>query len=255
MPTISINHKDLERLLGDRVTPDRLDSLLAGVKGELKEFAQTAGEIKIELSDSNRPDLWCVEGIARQIRCGMEKRPARYTFTDSKKGRPRYQIRVAPEMREIRPFIGGCVARGVPMDEAVLDQIIQTQEKLSDIFGRKRHTLSIGYYRLAQIAFPVSYRSVGPDEVRFRPLGEERLMTPREILQSQGHPIRIFAGLPRSLSDLCRLEGSDPLVSTHHQQSRSRRGRAGRPGSARRGDGDRSSDADPHRQHSGGKPP
>ena len=38
------------------------------VKGELKEHVAETGELRIELQDSNRPDLWCCEGIARQIR-------------------------------------------------------------------------------------------------------------------------------------------------------------------------------------------
>ena len=32
------------------------------VKGELKEHIAETGELRIELQDSNRPDLWCCEG-------------------------------------------------------------------------------------------------------------------------------------------------------------------------------------------------
>jgi phenylalanyl-tRNA synthetase beta chain len=63
-----------------------------------------------------------------------------------------------------------------------LAQLVQTQEKLADIFGRKRRTVSIGLYRLPQIVFPVTYTLVKPEEVRFTPLGVEEKMSPREIL-------------------------------------------------------------------------
>ena len=70
MPTISFFQKDFEELLGRTVPPEQLESWLPLVKGELKDVTQATGEIRVELQDSNRPDLWSVEGIARQ-------RPAR----------------------------------------------------------------------------------------------------------------------------------------------------------------------------------
>jgi phenylalanyl-tRNA synthetase beta chain len=66
--------------------------------------------------------------------------------------------------------------------EAGLAQLIQTQEKLADIFGRKRRTVSIGLYRLPAIAFPVAYDLVKQDEARFTPLGMEESLSAREIL-------------------------------------------------------------------------
>ncbi len=192
MPTILVKKNDLEELLGEEVSLNRLETLIPWVKGEIKEYQESTGELKIELSDSNRPDLWCVEGIARQIRCGLERLPLRYSFNDPKKVKPKYQIQVDPGLRELRPFIGAVVAKGLNVSEEMLAQIIQTQEKLSDIFGRKRHTVSIGYYRLSGISFPVSYKTVSPDEVRFVPLDFEESMSPREILKK--HPKGIQYG-------------------------------------------------------------
>jgi phenylalanyl-tRNA synthetase beta chain len=104
----------------------------------------------------------------------------------------KYQIQVDPRLREIRPFVGAVVARGVNLGDEMLAQLIQTQEKLSEIFGRKRHTISIGYYRSSGISFPVYYQSILPDEVRFVPLGFEEPMSPQEILQK--HPKGIQYG-------------------------------------------------------------
>ncbi|HEY3428836.1 MAG TPA: phenylalanine--tRNA ligase subunit beta, partial [Acidimicrobiia bacterium] len=70
MPTISVFKKDFESLLATggrhkRPMPiERLDEWLTLVKGELKEHVAETGELRIELQDSNRPDLWCCEGIA-----------------------------------------------------------------------------------------------------------------------------------------------------------------------------------------------
>jgi phenylalanyl-tRNA synthetase beta chain len=63
-----------------------------------------------------------------------------------------------------------------------LAQLIQTQEKLADIFGHKRKTVSIGIYQLSKIEFPVRYELVQPDEARFTPLGMDTVMTLSEML-------------------------------------------------------------------------
>ncbi|HLB95218.1 MAG TPA: phenylalanine--tRNA ligase subunit beta, partial [Nitrospiria bacterium] len=78
------------------------------------------------------------------------------------------------------------IARGLSIDDETLVQLLQTQEKLSESFGRKRQLVSIGLYRLAKIAFPVSYKAVRPESARFVPLGFESPMTLKEILQK--HP-------------------------------------------------------------------
>ena len=186
MPTISLLREDLEALIGggggksDRISLDRLEDWLMLVKGELKGHNPDTGELRIELQDSNRPDLWCCEGIARQIRIKQRGSAIPYAFFNKQK--PVGNVIVAPGMEEVRPYIAACAAVGYRVTGPGLTQLIQTQEKLADIFGRKRRTVSIGLYRLAPIVFPVSYDLVKPDDVKFTPLGMDTLLTLREIL-------------------------------------------------------------------------
>ncbi|MGH7256473.1 MAG: phenylalanine--tRNA ligase subunit beta [Nitrospirales bacterium] len=181
MPTISITRKDLEQLLGRAVSLKQLDAWLPWVKGEFKGVDAATGAWRIELQDSNRPDLWCCEGLARQIRAKLEGRAGSYPFFKPGKGLTR-RIEVAAGLEPVRPYVAACAARGAPMSADALAQFIQTQEKLADIYGRKRRTVSIGLYRLAPIKFPVAYTLVRPDEVRFTPLGFEEPLSLGEIL-------------------------------------------------------------------------
>ncbi|TLY16446.1 MAG: phenylalanine--tRNA ligase subunit beta, partial [Nitrospirae bacterium] len=146
MPTISISRSDLDRLIGRRATEKELDAWLPLVKGEVKDVDAATGALKIELQDSNRPDLWCVEGIARQIRCKLKGAPGAYPYVKTGKGR-RDQVLVEKGLEQVRPFVAACKARGCTVSEEVLTQLIQTQEKLAEIFGRQRRTVSIGLYR------------------------------------------------------------------------------------------------------------
>ena len=78
MPTISIDRQDFEGLLGPSLprplTTEQIELWLQLVKGELKDHDQETGELRIELQDSNRPDLWS---------CNTPVRSYRYTVPNS----------------------------------------------------------------------------------------------------------------------------------------------------------------------------
>jgi phenylalanyl-tRNA synthetase beta chain len=206
MPTISIFKKDFESLLDDQkragrsVSIEQLEEWLLLVKGELKGHNTETGELRIELQDSNRPDLWCCEGVARQIRIKQRGKPTPYTFL-KRKPKSNQQVIVAPGMEQVRPYVAACTARGYRVTDEGLAQLIQTQEKLADIFGRKRKTVSIGLYQQAKIQFPVTYDLVKPEQARFIPLGLDTVMTLSEILMVH----------PKGLEYGQILEGHDRL--------------------------------------------
>lgn len=181
MPTISFFQNDLERFLGHPATLTQLESWLSLVKGEVKDFATATGEVRVELQDSNRPDLWSVEGIARQIRMKVQGAPCTYPFFQTR-ARPRRRVLVGAGMDTVRPYVAACAVTGHPITEQDLVQLIQAQEKLADGFGHKRKTVSVGLYRLPRIQFPVTYGLVKPTEARFTPLGFSEPLTLQDIL-------------------------------------------------------------------------
>ena len=191
MPTITFKKKDFNQLMGRSLTLAQLDQVWPLVKGEIKEYDEDNDDLKLELNDTNRPDLWCVEGVARQIRISLESKVNLYPFYE-RGPRAEATVLVDPAMETIRPFVGGVIVRGLTIDEPTLISLIQTQEKLSEGFGRKRELISIGLYRLKDIAFPVSYTSADPKEIRFVPLGVDEPMSMDEIIHR--HPKGIAYG-------------------------------------------------------------
>lgn len=207
MPTLETTLKDLETLVGSVISVDDLDKRLDWVKGEVKEVDIRSGILKIELNDTNRPDLWCVEGIARQLRGGA-----------SSSGRPWNQmlqspvppvlIRTSPSVNKVRPVIGGFLARGPRLGGNGLTQLIGTQERLSELYGRKRADIAIGVYPLRSLVFPLLYEAVAPDSTSFFPLGSDSLQTLQEILRN--HPKGRMYG--KLLSGHSRY----PVLRDHH---------------------------------------
>lgn len=187
MPTIEVKRADLESLLGERLNEQHLLALLPLVKGEIKEWTEDI--LKIELNDSNRPDLWSSEGIARQCRIHAAGEASPYPFFSQP---AKQKITVSKAVMAIRPYLGGFLVRGLTITESLLTQMIQSQEKLADIYGQKRKALSIGLYRLSKITFPVSYSVADKDTTKFTPLGFDTPMTLSEILKS--HPKGIAFG-------------------------------------------------------------
>jgi phenylalanyl-tRNA synthetase beta chain len=219
MPTIDIKKRDLDGLIGKKLSIAVLEKQLMLAKAELKEYSAESDDLKVELSDSNRPDLWSAEGIARQIRVALSGRPETYPFF--KRGRKvSREIRVSPAMKSVRPYIAACTASGIRMNDDVLAQMIQSQDKLSDIFGRKRATVSIGIYELDRIEFPVEYRLVDPSSVKFVPLGMEEKLTLAEIVErhpkgiAYGSIVKDFPRYPVLMDRAGRILSFPPIINS-----------------------------------------
>ena len=176
MPKIEIPLKDFLSLAGLKDT-EGLEEKLEPLKAELDDLDENT--VKIELNDTNRPDLWTAEGVARALRCYQGMKAEEHL---KNLGEPDRYIEVSEDLRNIRPFIAAFTATGWTVDEEGLLSLIAAQEKLASSFGRERRTAAIGFYSLEGISFPVSYRTETP-ATSFHPLGEESEMSLREILE------------------------------------------------------------------------
>ena len=183
MPTIDVSLTDLEKLTGKQLPRDieKLGEILEFAKAEVESLE--GDDLKIGIEDSNRPDLWCVEGIARQIKgaLGLEIGLKQYSAKSSD-----YQIFVNKKLEKIRPYIACAVIRNIKLTDEIIKQLMQQQDKIDGTFGRKRRKTSIGLYDFDQIKFPLKYDITAPDENAFVPLTFSEKMQPKDILKK--HP-------------------------------------------------------------------
>jgi phenylalanyl-tRNA synthetase beta chain len=195
MPKIEVNEKAFFELAGKRWTSkEELEEALICAKAELDggfegdDVSAEERTLKIELNDTNRPDLWGTAGCARQLRLHNGGKAPVYPFfstpTDMKS--TDHKVKAEKSVRHVRPFITGFVARGKEITDPLLRDMIQTQEKLAGNFGRKRKTISMGLYRTSIIKWPIIYKGVDPDSVSFVPLQWDVPLTLTEILKQ--HP-------------------------------------------------------------------
>ena len=189
MPKFETKEKFLFNLLGREYTDNELEQVFPRAKAELDEHDKENGVFKIELNDTNRPDLWSAMGLARLLKNYEDPQIRQYDFFSSKcysadnKGR---ELHVGKRAKEVREFSCGFVAKGKTVDEDILLTLIQSQEKLCFNFGRKRKTIAMGIYRNDLIKYPIHYDGADPDKTHFVPLHMEEDLTLREILEK--HP-------------------------------------------------------------------
>jgi phenylalanyl-tRNA synthetase beta chain len=194
MPKIEVNEALFFSLVGKNwKTREEFEAALTCAKAELdegsdKSLPEAQRTLKIELNDTNRPDLWGTAGCARQLRVYHGGKKPFYPFfsTPGDMKQARKRVMVEASVRQVRPWLAGFIASGKEVTDAGLRDMIQTQEKLAWNYGRKRRTISMGIYRAEAIKWPIHYRALDPDSVSFVPLQWDTPLTLREILKQ--HP-------------------------------------------------------------------
>jgi phenylalanyl-tRNA synthetase beta chain len=193
MPKIEVTAESFYSLLGKTYDLAYLESIFPAAKAELDGVEDDI--LKIELNDTNRPDLWSTAGLARQLRSFENASAPLYDFfstADAQFETEGREIHVDKKLKDIRPYVAGFAVSGKPIDEATLKDIIQTQEKLCWNFGRKRRSIAMGVYRSDLFSYPVQYKAADPVETRFTPLQSDRQMNLVEIIKE--HPKGIEYG-------------------------------------------------------------
>ncbi len=222
MPTIVVIKRDLEELLGAPFELDALERELELAKGEIKGYDPVSDEIKVELNDTNRPDLWSPEGLARTLQLARGGAARDYGFPEpaaSEGDRP--EIHVDAALESIRPFVAGFLASGPPLGDPELRSLIQSQEKLAENFGQKRRAVAIGVYRAGAIRFPIHYRAADPATERYVPLGHAEPLTLTAILdehvkgQEYGHLLRGQPRFPLLVDSAGEVLSMPPIVNSH----------------------------------------
>lgn len=225
MPKIEVYQDALFGFAGKRYNNQELEEILVAAKAELDEPVNEEGIVKIELNDTNRPDLWSSAGLGRQLRVYAGGKIPHYGFfssADKTQDFAERKIIVDSRLAGIRPFVAGFAARGKTVDEAILADLIQTQEKLCRGFGQKRKSIAMGIYRSKLITYPVHYKAADPDKASFVPLESEAEMSLRQIIkenqkgQEYGHIVADFPLFPLLTDDRGEVLSFPPVINSAH---------------------------------------
>ena len=175
MPTFRYATNRVEKVLGLKI--DEAIKVLEKVKAEIESVGEDYLVIELEV---DRPDMYSLEGIKRQIDglLGREVGIPRYTLVDS-------DISIKADSVPPRPYVAGAVIWDVNVDEFFIEELIQFQEKLHNAIGRNRSRVAIGLHDLDKLpSREIRYVLDDIDRVYFTPLHYDRKMSLREVLET-----------------------------------------------------------------------
>src|SRR5438105_4950156 len=213
MPVVTLYFDRLERIIGKKLSKDRIISTLPLIGLDIEE--ETKDHVNVEYSP-NRPDYSTDYGIVSSlqgllgIKTGMPK-------LKIKKGKD--VIIVNPSVRKIRPFVTAIEAKNGRLDDETIRQLIVMQEDLHNGIGRRRKKTSIGIHDLDKISFPLTYTTTGKTH-KFIPLESSHEITITEILEKDetgikyGHLVKDSGKVPIILDSKDNTISFPPIINS-----------------------------------------
>ncbi|MFX1566410.1 MAG: phenylalanine--tRNA ligase subunit beta, partial [Promethearchaeota archaeon] len=177
---VEVRIADLLSLIGQNLSLEELEENLFLIKCEIDRLDNGIATIEV---NPDRVDMLSTEGIARALKGFLEIETGAPKFPVK---RTKWQAIVDKSVEKVRPYLACGIVRGLTLDDDLIAEFMQLQERLTGTFGRNRKRTSIGLYVLDLITPPVRYRTASPDAIRFVPLEFHEELTAKQILQD--HP-------------------------------------------------------------------
>ncbi|MBD3164902.1 phenylalanine--tRNA ligase subunit beta [Candidatus Woesearchaeota archaeon] len=215
MPTVTLNRKTMEKLVGQKLTDaklkDRVPYLGASIEALSKE------EVQVEI-EPNRPDLLSEQGFARALS----------SFIGINTGLRKYDVKKGPDkviaeesVKKVRPYTSCAVVKGLKFNEEKIKEVIQIQEKLHVTYGRNRKKVAIGIYPFEKIKTPIRFIGMNPRKIEFRPLESSRKLNGLQILsqhptgRNYGHLLEGAERFPIFIDANNKILSMPPIINSH----------------------------------------
>jgi phenylalanyl-tRNA synthetase beta chain len=131
MPTVTLNRKVIDQLVGEKFPTDQLKDRIAMLGTALERIDDN--EIIVEVFP-NRPDMLSEQGFARALR----------SFLGIKTGLVKYKIKksgckvLVDASVTMRPYTACALVKNLVFTDERIREVMQIQEKLATTHGRNR---------------------------------------------------------------------------------------------------------------------
>lgn len=179
MPVINFSYSDLCSLIGEEIPQSVLMERIPLIGADMHDAEEGADDMSVEFFP-NRPDLYCVEGLARSLRSFLNIEPGMKKYTVEKTD---INVTIDKSVKSLRPYFLCGAVFDVKINDDILKSLMELQEKLHLSIGRKRCKLAIGVHDLDKVTPPFTYSLDDPKNTKFIPLGKTETMNLNEILE------------------------------------------------------------------------
>ena len=212
---VDVRINDLLNLIGRDLSMKDLEEHLFLIKCEIDRVADGIATIEV---NPDRVDMLSTEGIARALK----------GFLEVETGAPKFPVKpskwqaiVDKSVAKVRPYLACGIVRGLNLDDDLIAEFMQLQERLTGTFGRNRKRTSIGLYVLDLITPPVYYRTASPNKIKFVPLEFHEELTAKQILrdhpkgQEFGDIIKSFPKYPLLVDAEDKVLSLPPVINSN----------------------------------------
>lgn len=174
MPTVTLNRKTFEDLVGKKLPEDQLKDRISMLGTDLD--AVTTEAIVVEIFP-NRPDMLSEQGFARAFSSFIGHKTGLREYDIKKSG---YKV-IVDKSVSMRPYTACAIVKNLKFTDEKIRELMQIQEKLATTHGRNRMKSAYGIYPADKIDFPITYIAKEPSKVKFQPLGFDKEMVAKEV--------------------------------------------------------------------------
>jgi phenylalanyl-tRNA synthetase beta chain len=174
-------------------------------------------EIELEIFP-NRPDLLSYQGFKRGFLGFLGKKTGLRDYKIKSSGE---KLIVDKSLPKQWPYAFACIVKGLKFDDQKIKEVIDIQEKLGSTLLRKRKKGGIGLYPLEKINFPVKFKGMHPNEIKFVPLEAKAEMTGRQILsrhptgRDYAHVCKDWDKFPIFIDNSGKIMSMPPIINSH----------------------------------------
>lgn len=185
MATIDISFENLKKDLNKKdLTIDKLEEIFFDFGLEIDSYNLEEDILKVEIT-AERVDLLSYYGLLRALKAYLEIET--YVYLQIKESG--LEVNVDKSAIDYGNYTLCAIIKNLDLDDSKIKEIINVQEKLHLTYGRKRQSVAIGVYPLDKINFPITFLAEKPDKIKFIPLGEDKELTGKQIIEN--HPTGI----------------------------------------------------------------
>ena len=214
MPTITLNKREFERLVGKKLQLEKLKDRISYLGTDLEDIK--TNEINLEIFP-NRPDLLSEQGFARAFSSfiGVKTGLRKYSVKKSN-----HKVIIHSSLKDIRPYTACAIVKNLKLDDEKIKQIIQIQEKLHITYGRNRKKIAIGIYPFEKIKTPIYFKAEDPSKIKFQPLEYPTELTGSQILSKHkagrefGHLLENYKKYPIFIDSNNNILSMPPIINS-----------------------------------------
>lgn len=213
MAILSVNKKLFEKDIG------KLDEKMQGRIAMFGTPVEAVDEEKVDIEIfPNRPDLLSYQNFKHSFLAFLGKKTG---LRKIKVNKFNGKLIVDKSTPKEWPYAIACVVKGLKFDDEKIKEIIDIQEKLGATLLRKRKKGGIGLYPLEKISFPIKFKGMSPDEIKFRPLEFPEKITGRQILSKHptgreyAHLVQGWKSFPVFIDNKNQIMSMPPIINSH----------------------------------------